>query len=119
MRVARVLTNETCNQNCAFCNTRRPSEKRDFVRREAVHARIEAAVAGGATELVLTGGEPTLRRDLPALVVRARQQGASRVVLETNAALVSSEIANALRLAGLAMARVHLPAWGKSADEIT
>src|SRR5262245_57950862 len=117
MRVARVLTNETCNQNCAFCNARRPVERSDFVRTAAT--RIEQALDAGARELVLTGGEPTLRRDLATLVEQARRSGAERVALETNAALVDREMAEALARAGLEIARVHLPAWGDGADAIS
>ncbi|HVY46912.1 MAG TPA: radical SAM protein, partial [Minicystis sp.] len=69
MRVAAVLTNRTCNQNCPFCSARRPVEDAASAGR-AVLARIDAATAAGAEEVVLTGGEPTLRRDLPVLVAR-------------------------------------------------
>src|SRR6185503_6253306 len=112
-------TNETCNQNCAFCNARRPAEQRDFVAAAAVLGRIDAAMADGANEIVLTGGEPTMRRDLPALVAHAREHGATSVVLETNAALIDGDLAGALAHAGLTHARVHLPAWGDRLDRIT
>jgi MoaA/NifB/PqqE/SkfB family radical SAM enzyme len=116
MRTARVVTNETCNQRCAFCVDRRAHESRDVAAFGAVVARIEAAK--GADVLVLTGGEPLLRRDLPLLVRRARE-AASEVELETNAALIDDARATELARAGLARARVHLPAWGQEADSIT
>lgn len=112
-RTARVYTNETCNQNCAFCDRRAPRERPGFVA-EAV-ARVDAA---DASTVVLTGGEPTLRRDLGALVARAAATGA-RVELETNAALIDEVRARALAEAGLALARVHLPGWGAACDAIT
>ncbi len=37
-----------------------------------------------ATELVLTGGEPTVRRDLPTVIAHARVVGYERVQLQTN-----------------------------------
>jgi MoaA/NifB/PqqE/SkfB family radical SAM enzyme len=119
MRVARVLTNETCNQACGFCSARRPSERREFVVAPAVMKRIDSALAGGAREIMLTGGEPTMRRDLAELVRYARSRGAAHVVLETNAALVTDASARALVDAGLDAARVHLPAFGPEADTIT
>lgn len=119
MRVARVLTNETCNQACGFCSARRPSERREFIVATAVKKRIDAALAEGAREIILTGGEPTMRRDLVDLVRYARLQGATRIVLETNAALMTNEVAHALGQAGLDVARVHLPAFGTDADTIT
>jgi len=112
-RTARVYTNETCNQNCAFCDRRAPRERPGFV--EAAAARVDAA---DASTIVLTGGEPTRRSDLPALVRRAAATGA-RVELETNGALIDGPRAEALAAAGLALARVHLPAWGAACDAIT
>ncbi|MBX3274218.1 MAG: radical SAM protein [Sandaracinaceae bacterium] len=114
-RVARVYTNETCNQNCGFCDRRAPRERPRFVAPDAVRARIDAA---GARAIVLTGGEPTLRRDLEALIAHAKQT-ATRVELETNATLIDDARARALFTAGLDVARVHLVAWGDPADAIT
>src|SRR5579862_508888 len=118
MRVQRVVTNETCNQNCWFCNARRPAERPEFIARAAAVRRVTAARAGETREIVLTGGEPTLRSDLADLVRRAAT-GGTRVILETNAALVDAERARALAAAGLSIARVQLVAWGDAADGIT
>jgi MoaA/NifB/PqqE/SkfB family radical SAM enzyme len=118
VRVQRVVTNETCNQNCWFCNARRPSERPEYVARPAVRQRIAAAQTAGAREIVLTGGEPTLRSDIADLVQRATA-GDTRVVLETNGALIDPVRAAALAAAGLHTARVQLTAWGVAADAIS
>jgi MoaA/NifB/PqqE/SkfB family radical SAM enzyme len=119
MRVQRVITNETCNQNCWFCNARRPAERPEFVAKAAVRERIAAARSGETHEIVLTGGEPTLRSDLADLVRRAAH-GGTRVVLETNGALIDEARARELAAAGLAVAQVQLVAWGDAqADAIT
>src|SRR5437870_2561095 len=119
MHVQRVITNETCNQNCWFCNARRPTEQPEFVARPAVWRRIAEAQAGGAREIVLTGGEPTLRNDVADLVRRAARGGA-HVVLESNGALIDDGRAHQLAAAGLGTARVQLVAWGEdAADRIT
>ncbi len=119
MRVARVLTNETCNQACSFCTARRPVERREFVVASAVKHRLHEALAGGAREVVFTGGEPTMRRDLADLVRYARARGAERLVVETNAALITNEMARGLADAGLDVVRVHLPGFGPDTDAIT
>lgn len=119
-RVARLITNETCNQGCEFCHRRRPSERREFVVQDAVQARIHAAV--DADVLVITGGEPTLRRDLADIVSLCRDARGSSVrsiELETNATLLNAERVKALKRAGLDLVRVHLPAWGDEADALT
>jgi len=118
VRVARVVTNETCNQVCRFCDARRPHERASVAAAPAVRRRIDAAHEAGARVIVLTGGEPTLRPDLPRLVAHAAR-GDTRVVLETNAARIDDPLARRLRDAGLHTARVHLPAWGPSLDAIT
>src|SRR5262245_2385763 len=99
MDVQRVVTNETCNQNCWFCNARRPAERPEFIARAAVRSRIDAALAGDPREVVLTGGEPAMRSDLVDLVQRAAA-GGGRVVLETNGALIDAARARALAAAG-------------------
>jgi len=119
MHVQRVVTNETCNQNCWYCNARRPVEDPLFVSRVAVRQRIARAQGPETREIVLTGGEPTLRSDLADLVRRAAERSA-RVVLETNAARLDERRARDLATAGLAIARVQLVAWGAdAADAIT
>jgi MoaA/NifB/PqqE/SkfB family radical SAM enzyme len=118
MHVARVLTNETCNQNCSFCHARRAREDRAFVAAATVRARIDGAAERGG-EVVLTGGEPTLRTDLAALIAYARERGAAKVTLETNGALVGEATARALAAAGLDRARIHLPRFGPLLDEVT
>jgi len=83
-----------------------------------VHEQIASARRSNASEIVVTGGEPTLRADLPALVRDAGREGA-RVILETNAARIDAPLAERLASAGLHIARVHLPAWGPALDAIT
>ena len=68
MRSEQVQTNLRCNQNCRVCVARRATDDLAWVRASAVEGRVAAAVAGGAREVVLSGGEPTLRRDLAALI---------------------------------------------------
>lgn len=119
MRVEKVFTNLTCNQNCTFCTIRRPREDRAFIAPKAVLARIDAAIANGARRLILTGGEPTMRADLAVLVRHARERGAEQIAIETNATLLDTARAQALRAAGLDAALVHLSAFTDGLDELT
>src|SRR4051812_1241853 len=100
MRTASVATNLTCNQNCTYCTARQPSEDPAFVRGAAVRARLKEAVDAGAREIVLTGGEPTLRNDLAAIIAQAKTLGVS-VVLETNATTVDVARATEWKEGGL------------------
>lgn len=113
-----VTTNRRCNQACGFCDARRSTDDLREIQHGAVCDRIDALLARGVREFVLTGGEPTMRADLVQLVAHVRAGGAAPL-LDTNAALISEASARALAAAGLALARVHLPAWGSDADLIT
>ena len=116
MRVVGVMTNETCDLRCSFCNVRREHERASVAGAAAIEQRIEAA--GPDDTVLLTGGEPTLRRDLPGIVARARAR-AGRVVLETHGAHLDGERVDALAQAGLDAVRVHVPATGAALDEVT
>jgi MoaA/NifB/PqqE/SkfB family radical SAM enzyme len=119
MRSQLVFSHLTCNQNCTYCSVRRPADEPAFVRTTAVRARLDAALAQGASEVVLSGGEPAMRSDLALLVAHARRGGARVVVLETNATLIDVRLAGSLAAAGLSLARVNLSGVGPALDAIT
>lgn len=119
MRSEVVRTHLRCNQNCVYCTARRPDDDLAWARGDAVRARVGEVLSRGAREVVLTGGEPAMRRDLPALIADARRRGAERVVVETNATLVDDAVARAWRDAGVSLARVNLSAWGEALDDVT
>jgi molybdenum cofactor biosynthesis enzyme MoaA len=114
-----VVTNRRCNQNCRFCTERSPVDDPASIQRAAVERRVEQARADGADELVLTGGEPTLRRDLASIVASAKRSGMKRVVLETNGTLLEDTTIASLCAAGVDVFRVHVPAWGAALNAIT
>ncbi|MBL4687528.1 MAG: radical SAM protein [Nannocystaceae bacterium] len=116
MRSVQVVTNETCELRCDFCNTRRPHERASVAAADAVVRRIKAS--SGSQEMILTGGEPTLRRDLPRMI-RLAAEASSRVIMETNAWRIDAAMAHQLASAGLAAVRVHLPGHGEALDVIT
>ena len=119
MRSQRVFTHLRCNQACTYCTFRRSADEPREITRAAVRAKIEDAVAGGAEEIVFSGGEPTMRGDLADLVRDARERGAKVVELETNATLVTGELARSLAAAGLSLARVNLAGWTPELDLVT
>lgn len=73
-----------CNNRCVFCvqgtkrerfGARPAEELREILRRER---------ARGVDAVVFTGGEPTVRRDLPELVAHARELGYRAIQIQTN-----------------------------------
>ncbi len=107
MRQARIPLTLLCNQNCGFCNQRAAVDARIDVKQRIDECEAE--------EILLSGGEPLLRNDLPGIVAYAQKK--ARVILETNGALLDEKRIEALKRAGLERARIHLPAW--ECDEIT
>lgn len=118
MRTESIPTNLTCNQNCTYCTSRRPADDPELTRGTALQARLARAAAAGAREVVLTGGEPSLRRDLAGLIASARRLGLE-VTLETNATLVDRRRAERWRQAGLGRARVNLAGGDARLDAVT
>lgn len=119
MRAEQISTHYRCNQACVFCTVRRSSDDPAWIATAAVRQRIAQALERGASEIVLTGGEPTMRRDLIDLVTHARTLGAQGVVLESNGTLLDAARLAELQRAGLTLLRLHLPAWGEACDRIT
>jgi len=94
-----------CNLGCVYCGLDRAQAT--FASTRTVIATLEAARATGLTRLALVGGEPTVRRDLVALVAAARGHGFDRVVLTTNGLLLANgDLLERLLDAGLTS--VHL-----------
>lgn len=98
---------DRCNLRCRFCfadnrQTRDPSPERvkdwidDIVRQT------------GGTLLQLSGGEPTLRDDLPELVAYAKQAGCPYVQLNTNGLRLAEDPAYLRALAGAGLDIVFL-----------
>jgi molybdenum cofactor biosynthesis enzyme MoaA len=114
-----ITTHRTCNQNCTYCNVRVVAEARADIHTGAVLSRLRDASAQKVREVVISGGEPGMRNDLPGLIAEARRGGASEVTLETNATLLDADRTRALHAAGLTLARVNLTAWGDALDAIT
>ena len=119
MRSELIFTNLRCNQNCTYCTFRRATDDLRAIRPQAIRAEIERAVAAGAREIVFSGGEPTMRADLAALIAHARACGAEQVTLETNATLIDQARAATFKEAGLTLARVNFTATGELLDRIT
>ncbi len=100
-----------CNNNCAFCHSS-PHRGQDSPT-PALLSKIDAARGLGAGGVVLSGGEPTIRKDLLTLVEAIAQRGL-RPGLVTNArALAYPGLVDAL--AGHGLDYVYLSLCGPDA----
>ena len=100
----RVSVTDRCNFRCIYCM---PAEgvktipRADILTFEEIARVVRVGVSLGLTKLRLTGGEPTIRADLPVLVRMLRQiDGLGEISMTTNAARLT-ELAVPLKEAGL------------------
>jgi len=91
-----------CNLECSVCFAD-PGRGREDPPLSAIRASLEKLVEKGKTLVQLSGGEPTVRDDLPEIVAAAKEVGAKYVQLNTNGLRLATdrELAGRLALAGL------------------
>lgn len=78
-----VVLGYDCNLACDYC-TITPGMRRRAMPAERVAREIDRAAARGFREVAFTGGEPTIRPDLPALVKHAKRRGFEHVKVASN-----------------------------------
>jgi hypothetical protein len=112
--------NLVCNQRCFFCNCDGSAPNVVPDRAAAVEAAT-ALVRDGARMITITGGEPTLNTGLDDVARAARDAGAERIMLQTNAvALAEPGRAASLAAAGVDALFVSLHSLdGEVSDRIT
>jgi len=111
LRNLRVSVTDRCNLRCQYCMPEEDYEwlpRQDLLTFEEMRELVGIFTGLGVDKVRLTGGEPLLRRDLPALVrMLARTPGVKDLAMTTNGVLLA-ERAPALREAGLHRVTVSL-----------
>lgn len=97
-----VEVTKRCNLNCSFCFAQGGGESID-PSVEELFTYFKQLVKDGRTFLQLSGGEPTLRDDLPDVVAAAKAAGCENIQLNSNGIRLGADIAytKALAKAGL------------------
>ncbi|MBI5482699.1 MAG: GNAT family N-acetyltransferase [Deltaproteobacteria bacterium] len=107
-----ITLTSRCNNRCLFCYEHSPEGDSPPPRDEdpaVVRAQLQRARDAGATGVVLTGGEPTLFKQLGGAVAEARALGFEEILLATNGRrLAYAPYAERLVRAGLNHAHVSL-----------
>ncbi len=118
LRDLRLSVTDRCNFRCRYCMPRevfgadypflKRAELLDF---EEIERLVRAFVPLGIEKLRITGGEPMVRKALPALIERlAAIEGIHDVTLTTNGSLLTPARAAELASAGLQRVTVSLDA---------
>jgi len=104
----RLSLTDRCNFRCSYCSPGLQTARGDALDRTAVRRLVSLFARMGICRVRLTGGEPTLRRDILEVVADiARTPGIEEVALTTNGHLLE-ELAVPLRRAGLRQLNVSL-----------
>jgi cyclic pyranopterin phosphate synthase len=111
LRNLRVSVTDRCNLRCAYCM---PEEDYVWLPREAIlhfeeiSRLVDVFIGLGVDKVRLTGGEPLLRRDVPALIRLLAVKPALRDLAITTNGVLLAEQAPALRAAGLHRVTISL-----------
>jgi cyclic pyranopterin phosphate synthase len=107
----RVSVTDRCNYGCSYCipdDGVAHTDRADVLSFEEIAALVRVFASLGVRRVRLTGGEPTVRRDLATLVAMLRAiPGIDDIALSTNGHLLA-ELAAPLRAAGLDRVNVSL-----------
>jgi len=105
--LAVVEVTEDCNLSCSFCfassgpggNHRSMAE---------IEAMLDTVAEKGGRPVQFSGGEPTVREDLPDLVAMARDRGVDHVEVNTNGIRLATEDGYARELADAGATAIYL-----------
>src|SRR5262245_13262731 len=107
----RVSVTDRCNYGCSYCIPHdgvEHADRADVLSFEEIAALVRVFVSLGVRRVRLTGGEPTVRRDLVALVRMLRAiSGLEEISLSSNGHLLA-ELAAPLRDAGVDRLNISL-----------
>ncbi len=106
MALLDVILGYDCNLACDYC-TITPEMRRRALSTAAVLAALDRGRAQGYDAVSFTGGEPTIRPDLLALVKAARARGFSDVKVQSNG-LMFAHAPNVDALIAAGVNRFHL-----------
>lgn len=84
-----------CNLRCRHCVVSADSSKSGELSLDECHKLVDDLAAFGVQQLILSGGEPLMRRDFFEIATHAASQGL-HLQLATNATLVTKQIATRL-----------------------
>lgn len=103
-----LKTGYRCNNNCLYCHA---SPHRGFdATSEDLERRIAAAASQGARNLVLSGGEPTIREDLPDILQRIVDHGMTAGLVTNGRMLTYARLRARLLDAPIVYLQISIPA---------
>jgi len=113
--LAVVEVTEDCNLSCSYCfASSGPGGAHRST--EEIEALLDTVAGAGGRPIQFSGGEPTVRDDLPDLVERARARGIDHVEVNTNGIRLATEDGYARALADAGVTAIYLQFDGLRSD---
>lgn len=78
-----VRVTDHCDEACVFCNATEGNAN-IIESKSAVAAVLKGLPAGALSQVIFSGGEPTLVKSLPEMVGLAYDRGARQIIIQTN-----------------------------------
>jgi len=106
-----------CNLKCVHCYAQsKDIEYQNELTTQQGKELIDDLARFGAPVILFSGGEPTMRKDLPELALYARSKG-MRAVISTNGTLIDKKMAKVLKDIGLSYVGVSLDGMKETNDK--
>jgi len=113
--LAVVEVTESCNLSCSYCfASSGPGGQHRST--EDLDALLETVAQAGGRPIQFSGGEPTVRDDLPELVERAQERGIDHVEVNTNGIRLANEDGYAQALSDAGVTAVYLQFDGLTSE---
>jgi MoaA/NifB/PqqE/SkfB family radical SAM enzyme len=111
-KIGYIQVTRECNQKCIICSNPPTERKLDF---ESAKKEIDSLKRGGCSEIIFTGGEPTLYEKLPELIQYASRAGMLARIITNGQKIADIQYLKKLKKAGLK--HLHLSIYS-SEDKI-
>jgi uncharacterized radical SAM superfamily Fe-S cluster-containing enzyme len=113
--LAVVEVTEDCNLSCSYCfASSGPGGAHRST--ETIESLLDTVADAGGRPIQFSGGEPTVRDDLPDLVGRARARGIDHVEVNTNGIRLATEDGYAATLADAGVTAIYLQFDGLTSE---
>jgi len=113
--LAVVEVTDDCNLSCSYCFAS-SGPGGDHRSTDEIDALLDTVAAAGSRPIQFSGGEPTVRDDLPELVERARERGIDHVEVNTNGIRLATEDGYAEALAAAGVTAIYLQFDGVTSE---
>ena len=113
--LAVVEVTDDCNLSCSYCFAS-SGPGGDHRSTDEIEALLDTVAEAGGRPIQFSGGEPTVRDDLPELVERARQRGIDHVEVNTNGIRLATEDSYADALAAAGVTAIYLQFDGLTSE---